>query len=47
MLLDGDEPREIASRIYDLAYEQGLAVAVEFDAASLSIAEAPAVAALG
>jgi hypothetical protein len=45
MLLDSEEPREIARRIYHLAYEQGLAVAVEFDAASLSIVEATAAAA--
>lgn len=47
MLVDGDEPREIARRVYHLAYEQGLAIAVEFDTASLSIVESPAVAALG
>ncbi len=47
MLVDGDNPREIARRIRDLAFEQGLHIAVELDAVSISIVETPARAASG
>jgi hypothetical protein len=41
MLVEGDDPGEIARRIRALAYEQGLEIAVEFDADSFSLAELP------
>jgi hypothetical protein len=47
MLLDTDRPAEIVERIQDLAYEQGLAVAVNVETSSISIVEAPAAAASG
>jgi hypothetical protein len=48
MLVEGDDPAELAARLGTLADEQGLSVDVEFDADSFSIVEArPARAALG
>ena len=39
MLVDGDDPGELARRLADLAYEQGLEIDIEFDADSFSIVE--------
>jgi hypothetical protein len=48
MLVEGDDPAELAARLGTLADEQGLSVDVEFDADSFSIVETrPARAALG
>ena len=48
MLVEGDDPAELAARLGALAEEQGLSVYVEFDADSFSIVETtPARVALG
>ena len=48
MLFEGDDRMELGKRLETLAFEQGLAISVEFEADSFSILEVPSArAALG